>query len=174
MRIAPFLTEQFFAEYEFSAKYLLAASDCETMSIGELLRLSGSSLEELGDLTLGYTESQGDPQLRSQITEMYSEVRSEDIVVLTSPIEGIYLAMQTLLEPEDNVIALRPAYDALYNVAQHLCREVLAWNLIPGPDRWELDFDQLESIIGPQTRMLVVNFPHNPTGYVPSNSEFER
>ena len=112
MRIAPFLTEQFFAEYEFSAKYLLAASDCETMSIGELLRLSGSSLEELGDLTLGYTESQGDPQLRSQISEMYSEIRSEDIVVLTSPIEGIYLAMQTLLEPEDDVIALRPAYDA--------------------------------------------------------------
>ena len=174
MRIAPFLTEQFFAEYEFSAKHLLAASDCETMSIGELLRLSGSSLEELGDLTLGYTESQGDPQLRSQISEMYSEIRSEDIVVLTSPIEGIYLAMQTLLEPEDNVIALRPAYDALNNVAQHLCREVLAWNLIPGTDRWELDFDQLESIIGPQTRMLVVNFPHNPTGYVPSNSEFDR
>ena len=174
MRIAPFLTEQFFAEYEFSAKHLLAASDCETMSIGELLRLSGSSLEELGDLTLGYTESQGDPQLRSQISEMYSEIRSEDIVVLTSPIEGIYLAMQTLLEPEDNVIALRPAYDALNNVAQHICREVLAWNLIPGTDCWELDFDQLESIIGPQTRMLVVNFPHNPTGYVPSHSEFER
>lgn len=174
MRIEPFLTEQFFAEYEFSARHLLASSDCETMSVGELLRLSGSSLEELAGLTLGYTESQGDPRLRSQISQMYSDVSSEDIVVLTSPVEGIYLAMQTLLEPEDEVLALRPAYDALNNVARHLCREVLAWNLIPGKDRWELDFDQLESMIGPQTRMLVVNFPHNPTGYVPSISEFDR
>ena len=125
MRIEPFLTEQFFAEYEFSARHLLASSDCETMSIGELLRLSGSSLEELAGLTLGYTESQGDPRLRSQISQMYSDVSSEDIVVLTSPVEGIYLAMQTLLEPEDEVIALRPAYDALNNVARHLCRATL-------------------------------------------------
>ena len=95
MRIAPFLTEQFFAEYEFSAKHLLAASDCETMSIGELLQLSGSTLEELGGLTLGYTESQGDPHLRSLISNMYSNVSSDDVVVLTSPVEGIYLAMQT-------------------------------------------------------------------------------
>ena len=174
MKIEPFLTEQFFAEYEFSAQHLLASSDCETMSISELLQLSGSTLDELGGLTLGYTESQGNPQLRSMISNMYSDVSSDDIVVLTSPVEGIYLAMQTLLEPEDEVIALRPAYDALSNVARHLCREVLPWNLIAGRDCWELDFDQLESMIGTQTRMIVVNFPHNPTGYVPSNYDFDR
>ena len=174
MKIEPFLTEQFFAEYEFSAQHLLASSDCETMSIGELLQLSGSTLDELGGLTLGYTESQGDPHLRSLISNMYSNVSSDDVVVLTSPVEGIYLAMQTLLESEDEVIALRPAYDALNNVARHLCREVLPWNLFPGRNCWELDFDELESLISPQTRIIVVNFPHNPTGYVPSESDFDR
>ena len=174
MKIEPFLTEQFFAEYEFSAQHLLASSDCETMSIGELLQLSGSTLDELGGLTLGYTESQGDPHLRSLISNMYSNVSSDDVVVLTSPVEGIYLAMQTLLESEDEVIALRPAYDALNNVARHLCREVLPWNLFPGRNCWELDFDELESLISPQTRIIVVNFPHNPTGYVPSSSDFDR
>ena len=132
MKIEPFLTEQFFAEYEFSAQHLLASSDCETMSIGELIQLSGSTLDELGGLTLGYTESQGDPHLRSLISNMYSNVSSDDVVVLTSPVEGIYLAMQTLLESEDEVIALRPAYDALNNVARHLCSAVLPWNLFPG------------------------------------------
>ena len=174
MKIEPFLTEQFFAEYEFSAQHLLASSDCETMSIGELLQLSGSTLDELGGLTLGYTESQGDPHLRSLISNMYSNVSSDDVVVLTSPVEGIYLAMQTLLESEDEVIALRPAYDALNNVARHLCHEVLPWNLFPGRNCWELDFDELESLISPQTRIIVVNFPHNPTGYVPSESDFDR
>ena len=174
MKIEPFLTEQFFAEYEFSAQHLLASSDCETMSIGELLQLSGSTLDELGGLTLGYTESQGDPHLRSLISNMYSNVSSDDVVVLTSPVEGIYLAMQTLLESEDEVIALRPAYDALNNVARHLCSEVLPWNLFPGRNCWELDFDELESLISPQTRIIVVNFPHNPTGYVPSESDFDR
>ena len=174
MKIEPFLTEQFFAEYEFSAQHLLASSDCETMSIGELLQLSGSTLDELGGLTLGYTESQGDPHLRSLISNMYSNVSSDDVVVLTSPVEGIYLAMQTLLESEDEVIALRPAYDALNIIARHLCSAVLPWNLFPGRNCWELDFDELESLISPQTRIIVVNFPHNPTGYVPSESDFDR
>lgn len=174
MKIEPFLTEQFFTQYEFSAPHLLASSDCETMSIGELLQLAGSTLDELGGVTLGYTESQGDPQLRSQVSGMYTDVGGEDVVILTSPVEGIYLAMQTLLEPDDEVIALRPAYDALNNVARYLCREVIPWNLVASKDQWELDFDQLESMIGPQTRMIVVNFPHNPTGFVPSTAEFER
>ena len=73
MKIDAFLTEQFFTEYEFSSPYLLAASDCETMSIGDLLAMSGSSLAQLGEIQLGYTESQGNPQLRKQISEMYLE-----------------------------------------------------------------------------------------------------
>ena len=174
MKIEPFLTEQFFAEYEFSAEFLLASSDCETISIAQLLQMSGSTLEELGDLTLGYTESQGDPQLRSQITMRYSNVSSDDVFVLNSPGEGIYLSMQTILEPGNEVIALRPAYDALNNMPRHLCGSIVPWNLLPRSDCWELDFDTLESLISQQTRMIVVNFPHNPTGYVPSSSDFER
>ena len=174
MKIEPFLTEQFFTDYEFSAPYLLASSDCETMSIAELLTLAGSSLADLGQVTLGYTESQGNPQLRTQISELYETVTADDVVVLTSPVEGIYLAMQSLLEPDDEVIALRPAYDALNNVARHLCRQVVPWNLVATDTDWELDFDRLASLIGPQTRMIVVNFPHNPTGFVPTAAEFDR
>ncbi len=174
MKIEPFLTEQFFTDYEFSAPYLLASSDCETMSIESLLSMAGSSLEELGNVTLGYTESQGNPQLRQQISQLYTSVTADDIVVLTSPVEGIYLTMQSLLEPDDEVIALRPAYDALNNVARHLCRDVVAWDLVAGDKEWELNFDQVASLINSNTRMIVVNFPHNPTGFVPTNSELEQ
>ena len=174
MKIDAFLTEQFFTEYEFSSPYLLAASDCETMSIGDLLAMSGSSLAQLGEIQLGYTESQGNPQLRKQISEMYLEASPDDIVVLTSPVEGIYLAMQTLLEKEDEVVALRPAYDALTNVAQHLCHQVLPWNLVPSTESWTLNFEELDSLVNEKTKLIIVNFPHNPTGYLPSPEEFER
>jgi aspartate/methionine/tyrosine aminotransferase len=174
MKIEPFLTEQFFADYEFSSPHLLASSDCETLSIATLLKMAGSSLEELGQVTLGYTESQGNLMLRSRIAEMYSGIEPSDIVILTSPVEGIYLGMQALLEAGDEVVALRPAYDALNNVARHLCRKVVPWKLSPGDGQWTLDFDQLDSLVGARTKMIVVNFPHNPTGFVPSPAEFEQ
>ncbi len=127
MKIKPFLTEHFFAKYEFTASHLLASSDCETTSIAELLELSGGSLAGLGALKLGYTESQGHPDYRRMVAEMYEGVAADDVVILTSPVEGIYLTMQTLLDASDEVIALSPAYDALHHVADHLCGEFRPW-----------------------------------------------
>lgn len=174
MKINSFLTEQFFSKYEFTSPHMLASSDCETLSIEALLEMAGETLDDLGQVTLGYTESQGNPELRELIATMYSEVQSEDVVVLTSPVEGIFLAMQTCLEPEDEVVALRPAYDALTNVAEHLCHRVVPWNLIPTEEGWSLDFEHLETLITDQTKMIVVNFPHNPTGFLPSENQFEK
>ncbi|MEL6184141.1 MAG: hypothetical protein AAFU79_05910, partial [Myxococcota bacterium] len=67
MEIAPFETEHFFAEYEFSARYQLCNSDCESMTIKELLDRAGVTAEGLGRVALGYTESQGSPALRARI-----------------------------------------------------------------------------------------------------------
>ena len=89
MKIKPFLTEHFFAKYEFTASHLLASSDCETTSIAELLDLSGGSLAGLGAVELGYTESQGHPEYRRLVAEMYEDVAADDVVILTSPVEGI-------------------------------------------------------------------------------------
>mgnify|MGYP001067784112 CR=1 FL=1 len=61
MPIRDFQLERYFARWEFNAPYLISASDCETMSVGELLELAGRPVEELAGLRLGYTESQGDP-----------------------------------------------------------------------------------------------------------------
>jgi aspartate/methionine/tyrosine aminotransferase len=174
MQIKPFLTEQFFALYEFTAPHVLASSDCETTSIAELLELSGGSLEEFGEMRLGYTESQGNPEYRRLVTDMYDNVMADDVVILTSPVEGIYLTMQTLLDASDEVIALSPAYDALHHVADHLCGKMQSWDLVPTEAGWEIDFDRLESLVNSNTRLIIVNFPHNPCGYQPSPGEFEQ
>jgi len=171
MKITPFLTEHFFAQYEFTTPHQLCNSDCETTTVEELLKLADVSIDELGHLSLGYTESLGHPQLRQAIAEAYTQANTDDVVMLATPVEGIYLVARAALNPGDEVIVLSPAYDALINMFGHVVgtENVRRWEFAPddGNTRWELDFDQLRSLISPKTKMLVVNFPHNPTGYLP-------
>lgn len=173
MKIKPFLTEEFFALYEFTASHMLAASDCETVSIAELLELSGGSMQEFGELELGYTESQGDPEYRRLVAGLYDDVGADDVVILTSPVEGIYLTMQTLLDASCEVVALSPAYDALHHVAEHLCGELHPWELTATESGWQLDMAQLRSLVSRSTKLIIVNFPHNPTGYQPTRTELD-
>lgn len=172
MHIAPFATEQFYALYEFQMPYLLSVSDCESVTAEELLEQAGMSLSELGQLHLGYTTSQGNEELRQAIASTYETISEDDVVVLTSPVEGIYLTMRTLLEPEDEAIVLMPAYDSLKNMAEHICK-THTWELVATEDGWKLDFSALEQLINDRTKLIVVNFPHNPTGFLPDPEQFE-
>lgn len=175
MKIAPFAIEEFFALYEFNTPYLLCSSDCESMTVGELLALAEVDIAGLGDLRLGYTESQGQPELRAQIAAQYPGVGADEVVVLTAPEEGIYTAMRTLLNPGDQVVVLTPAYDSLLNMAEHIVGgdHVDKWELEAGNGRWQLNLSQLENLVTDDTKLIVVNFPHNPTGFLPTSDEFE-
>jgi aspartate/methionine/tyrosine aminotransferase len=166
MPIPPFKLERYFAQYEFKLKYLLSPSDCESLSMDELLQLaSPESLALWQGLRLGYTESQGHPRLRSEIAGMYQHIRPGN-VILAAPEEAIFIAMHTLLEPGDQVVALSPVYQSLHELARSIGCEVISWTLQPGADNgWHLDFAQLEGSLTDHTRLLVINFPHNPTGH---------
>jgi len=173
MNIKPFHTERFFAVHEFSTPYILCASDCESLSVGELLHLAGVSWESLGRLRLGYTESQGSPALRARIADTYVNVDADQVIGLGAPEEGIFVTMHALLEPDDEAVVLTPCYDSLVNVAEYLGCRVARWSLVETPDGWRLDLDALERLVTPRTRLAVVNFPHNPTGYLPSHDEWQ-
>ena len=169
MDIAPFRTEQFFARFEFNTPFQLCNSDCETVSVEELLRLAGRPLEALGRQRLGYGESQGGRDLRRAIASCYGSVDPDQVVVLGTPVEGIYLLARTLLQPGDEVVVLTPAYDALINLFEHVAGRdrVRQWRFRASSDGWTLDLDELRGLLTPATRLLVVNFPHNPTGFLP-------
>jgi aspartate/methionine/tyrosine aminotransferase len=123
-------------------------------------------------LSLGYTESDGHPLLRQAIAGLYERISPEQILVL-APEEAIFIAMHTLLQPGDKVIALFPAYQSLYELGQSIGCEVHLWRFQARADGWELDLDWLERSLDSKTRLLVINFPHNPTGYLPSRAELE-
>ena len=171
--LEPFKLERYFAEYEFRVKYLLSASDCESLSVAELLALADEDGRRRWDtLWLGYTESQGDPALRTEIAAQYTSIRPEGVLV-AAPEEAIFIFMQALLRPGDHVICLQPAYQSLYAVARSIGCEVSPWPVelaenLPG---WRLDLERLAGLLRPNTRLLVLNFPHNPTGFVPEQAE---
>lgn len=171
MGIAPFQLERYFAQYEFSTPYLLSSSDCEPLTLGELLAQGDAeSLELWRVLSLGYTESQGHPLLRAEIAKLYSRTSPDDILVVT-PEEGIFIAMNVLLERGDHVIVTYPGYQSLYELARYIGCEVTPWT----PDKcgmWRFTLDRLESSLRPHTRLIVVNFPHNPTGANLASSQF--
>ncbi len=170
MKIARFETEHFFAQYEFNTPYQLCNSDCETMSIETLLKLADVPISNFTQQTLGYTESQGNPELRKNIANTYQTCSPENVIVLATPVEGIYLTARALLDSGDEVIVLSPAYDALINMFEHVVgiENVKKWNFRSTDDGWELEIEELAQLLSPKTKMIVVNFPHNPTGYVPS------
>lgn len=178
MDIRPFQTERFFAAHEFTAPHLLCASDCESMTVDELLAFAGADRAALGGLRLGYTETQGAPALRGRIADLYTQVSPDQVIGLAAPEEGIFLVMHALLEPRDEVVVLTPCYDSLANLAEHIGCRVMRWPLVEapeppsGPAAWRLDLAGLDALVTARTRLLVVNFPHNPTGLLPSLDEW--
>jgi aspartate/methionine/tyrosine aminotransferase len=174
MPVNPFKLERYFAQYEFKLKYLLSPSDCEALSMAELLKMASlESLDLWQGLRLSYTESQGHPVLRSEVARLYQHIPPEDVFI-AAPEEAIFIAMQTLLRPGDQVVAISPAYQSLHEIACSIGCDVTDWTLEPGRDNtWHLDLNQLEDSLTARTRMLVINFPHNPTGYTLSRGELD-
>ncbi|MBI5538245.1 MAG: aminotransferase class I/II-fold pyridoxal phosphate-dependent enzyme [Deltaproteobacteria bacterium] len=172
MRPTPFALERYFARYEFSAKHLLSSSDCEALSLAELLSLAdGEGLSSWQNLRLGYTESQGMPVLREQIALMHQGLSADDVLEVV-PQEGVFLAMNALLERGDHVIAPFPGYQSLYAVAEAIGCEVTRW--CPEEQQgWRFDPGFVRDSLRPGTRLIVCNFPHNPTGYLPCREEFD-
>ena len=173
MRPEPFKLERYFSKREFSARYLLSSSDCETMTMSELVEMADPEALELWEaLRLGYTESRGLPLLREEIAGLYKRLGPSD-VLCGAPEELIFLAMNALLEAGDHIVCTFPAYQSLYSIATELGCEVSYWR-VREEENWSFVTEDLEALVRPETKAIIVNFPHNPTGTLPSLGVMER
>lgn len=168
-----FRLETHLDRWEFAAQHHMTASDVETMPMAELLELaSEAEYADWTSLRLGYTEVSGDPQLRAAIAATHTQAHAEDVICFAGAEEGLYLAMQALLEPEDHAVVITPNYQSAETVPLSRCA-VTGVALDPA-QHWALDVDQIVAALRPNTRMVYVNFPHNPTGAIPPQEEFRR
>jgi aspartate/methionine/tyrosine aminotransferase len=164
VKLPPFHLERYFARWEFHAPYLLCASDLDGYRLDELLALADAETRALWqDLTLGYTEAGGHPLLRAEIASLYSGMGPDDVLLFSGAEEAIFAFASTALGPGDHAVVVWPAYQSLYDVPRAAGAEV---TLLPlrHEDDWRLDVAALRAAVRPNTRAIVVNSPHNPTG----------
>ena len=174
MRIADFALERYFARWEFAVDYVLGASDVEGWSMAELLELADDEARSMWDgLRLGYTESTGHPLLRREIAALYESLEADDILVFAGAEEAVFCLMSTSLGAGDHVIVTWPGYQSLYEVARAAGAQV-SLHALREEDGWSLDVDRLVRSFRAETRMVVVNAPHNPTGMLPSVEAWRR
>ena len=171
MSIREFKLERFMAEHEFRASYVLGASDGETLSVQELLSLDPGSENDLLRLRLGYVESAGSASLREAIAGLYSGVSPDEVITFNGASEGIMAFMSTALQPDDHVIVQFPAYQSLYEVTRSRGCDVTLW-WMDEEKGWSPDLEVLQELAGPATKAIVINSPHNPTGYQVPESSF--
>lgn len=170
--MAPFLIEQYYARHEFSTRYMLSSSDCESRTVGELLALEPGAADRLQEHWCGYTEPAGAPELREAITGLYQGTAADDVLVTSCAEEGIFLLYHALLRPGDHAIVETPSYQSALAVARSAGAEVSEWRR-RYEDRWAHDLDGQQRLLWPNTRLLYVNQPHNPTGTLMDPATFQ-
>jgi aspartate/methionine/tyrosine aminotransferase len=164
MRLPPFALERYFSLHEFTSELLLSSSDCESMSIEELLAMEPEATGAFMRQRLGYTESTGSASLRREISGLYQSVDAGHVLVHAGAEEAIYLFMNAVLEPGDHVIVHRPCYQSLSEIARAAGCDLSPWQARE-ENGWALDPDELRRLVRPATRAIVLNTPHNPTGF---------
>lgn len=160
-----FRLETHFSKWEFKARYHMTASDAESMSLPDLLAMA-SPEDRAGfeNMWLGYTETYGAPDLREAIAGTFMRQSADDILCFAGASEGIFAANTVLLEKDSHAIVVTPNYQSHETMPIAIC-EATGVPLDPN-DNWSLDIDRIAAAIRPNTKLVTINFPHNPTGAI--------
>ena len=169
-----FALEVFFSKWEFAARYHLTASDAQSMTLGELLALGdGEDRERWESLWLGYTETYGAPWLRALIASTYGAVAADQVLVCVGAQEALHVAMHALLGAGggDHAIVVVPNYQSAETIPLGLCD--VSGVALDGERGWTLEIDAVRAAIRPNTRLVSINFPNNPTGKLLERDRFD-
>jgi len=169
-----FRLEVFLGRWEFAARHHLTASDAQTLTVGELLDLAGDEGRAAFEaLPLTYTPTWGTDALREAVAATYEHVGPEHVLTFAGAEEAMFWALQELVGPGDHAVVTVPNYQSMESVT--LARGAAVDGLLlDAEDGWALDLDALERLLRPETRLVAVNVPNNPTGALPDAGTFLR
>lgn len=167
MHLNTFKLEQYYEKYEFKVRYMLSSSDPESWSLEEILDMANSHEQNLwNNQRFGYTEVKGFVALRETIAKsLYPGLAADNILCFAGAEEGIFCALLTICSPKDHVIILTPCYQSLLEIPRFTGCKVTSIDL-KEENNWRIDIEAIKASIEPNTKLLVINFPHNPTGQI--------
>jgi aspartate/methionine/tyrosine aminotransferase len=174
MLLAQFKLEEYFAKYEFVAQFMMGSSDPETHTLTELVSMADEECLSLwNNLKFTYTETRGLPLLREEIKTLYNSQDKDNILVFTGAEEAIYITMQVMLKRGDHVVVLTPCYQSLKEIPKAAGANVTEISLDWENSNWSFNLEKFKAVVTDQTKLVILNFPHNPTGFHPSQELFK-
>lgn len=163
---------EFHSKWEFAVAHNLSASAAETWTLNELLAMADpSEREEWESLRLGYLETRGTLALREAIASNYDAVGADDLLLFSGGKDGIFATLHAVLGADDHVVIITPNYQPLEEIPVSIA-SVSAVRLRP-ENNWQLSLDDIRAALRPATRVICINFPHNPTGAVLDQATFD-
>ena len=164
MALALFEMERMQSTWENLVDYDLSESGVHPVTLRELCAW-GVDLDHLLDAPLGYSQSNGTPELRSRIASLYPGATPEHVEVTNGTSEANLVIAFALLRPGDAVAIMVPNYMQLEGIAKGMGADVLRVPLRPDAG-WEPDWEIFTRSVTPKTRLLYLTNPSNPTGAI--------
>jgi len=169
MKISSFGVEEWLNVWENDAIYDIAGSSIASFSLEEIISIDGTHPKDFFDGLLkrkmNYGWIEGSPEFKNEVSKLYKNVPSENILQTNGATGANLLALYSLVEPDDHVIAMHPSYQQLYDIPKSFGAEVDFWEINEEND-WLPNLDELKKLISPNTKLICLNNANNPTGTI--------
>ena len=176
MKIKPFAVEEWMNRYEEGAKYNIAETCVDSISVDELFALTGEDKQAFLDAfcarRLTYGDIFGAPAFKEGVSGLYRTIRPEEIVTTHGAAGASHHVFYSLVEPGDRVVSIMPTYQQLYSIPESYGADVQLLHLKQEND-YLPDLQELRQLVTPDTKMICINNPNNPTGALMSRELLE-
>lgn len=167
MKIKPFAVEEWMNAWEVGAKYNIAETCVDSISMNELFELTGEDktefLNRLCARRLSYGDIEGLPEFRRGVCGLYKTLNIENIVPTHGASGANHHVFYSLISPGDRVVSIMPTYQQLYSIPESYGADVQILHLSK-ENNYLPDLEKLRRLVTPETKMICINNPNNPTG----------
>ena len=176
MKIKPFAVEEWMNAYETGARYNIAETCVDSVSLDELFELTGedkeSFLKNLCATRLTYGAILGSDELRQGICQLYRTLTPTEVVPTHGAAGANHHVFCSLISAGDRVVSIMPTYQQLYSIPESIGADVAIMHL-KQENHYLPDLDELRRLVTPNTKMICINNPNNPTGALMSKELLE-
>ena len=177
MYIKPFAVEEWMNEYEVGARFNIAETCVDSVSLDQLFALTGvdkqAFLADLCAKRLTYGDIVGSDALREGICKLYKTVQPHQVVPTHGAAGANHHVFCSLISAGDRVVSIMPTYQQLYSIPESIGAEVAIMHLKQEND-YLPDLSELKALVTPDTKMICINNPNNPTGALMSPALLEQ
>ena len=167
MYIKPFAVEEWMNEYEDNARYNIAETCVDSVSVDELFELVGEDkdafLKDICARRLTYGHIFGAPEFKKGVASLYRTIEPQEIITTHGAAGASHHVFYSLVEPGDRVVSIMPTYQQLYSIPESYGADLQLLHLKQEND-YLPDLDELRALVTPGTKLICINNPNNPTG----------